>query len=143
MTNLVQRVRSVIAQLLAHPLRATSVPASERDFDERQEWDQAWSSQSHRLLSSRLRIDLINGLPFGTVVSATISADPPEFSNRVHQRYAECPVCGQTTEGVVRRAAHVHPEFENGVNSISFGVWVHDECYESCPETSRPAPIPW
>jgi len=111
--------------------------------DDRQEWDRAWSKQTRRFLNTPLKRELINAPNWGAVVSATISQDPPEFSNLVPERSDECPVCGQITAGIERRAAHVHPEFENGVCNISFGVWVHAECLERCPDTGKPAPIPW
>ncbi|MEP7339992.1 MAG: DUF3303 family protein [Acidobacteriota bacterium] len=130
-------------QLIKPLLHSPFKQPCEQDFDDRQKWDRVWSSQSHRNLNMPLKVDLPNGLPFGSVVSATISEDPPEFSNIVYHRVEECPVCGQKTSEVARRAAYVHPKFENGVSSISFGVWVHEDCYERCAETGNPAPIPW
>ena len=111
--------------------------------DDRVEWDRAWSSQSHRRLETLLNIDVTSGLPVGKVVSVNISEDPPEFSDRGFRQSDECPVCGRMTVGMPRRAASVHPKFESSLINISIGVWVHDKCFESCPDTGEPAPIPW
>lgn len=112
-------------------------------FDNRSEWDRAWSNRPHRRLDTALKIDITQGLDFGKVVSATISEDPAEFSDQVLRQYAECPICGQTTVGMSRLAANLHPLFETGISNISTGVWVHDNCFESCPDTGEPSPIPW
>ena len=118
------------------------------EFDDRKEWDHAWGSQRHRRIDTPVTIDVKSNLSkdtlsFGRVVSATISEDPAEFSDQVLRENDECPICGQTTIGMKRCAASLHPEFENGISNISFGVWAHVKCLDSCPDIDGPAPIPW
>jgi hypothetical protein len=143
MTNFVQKICTKILGLVAQRKPRPSDHPNKQAFDDRQEWDRAWSAQSHRFLNTPLKTMLSIDVPFGEVVSATISEDPPEFSHRISVRSEACPVCGQSTVNAARLAAHVHPKFENGNRSISFGVWVHVECYERCSDTGNPAPIPW
>ncbi|HZS07960.1 MAG TPA: hypothetical protein VFD58_24210 [Blastocatellia bacterium] len=150
MKVLVEKIRSTVAVLISRllPIRPSDADPiltfDASDFEDRREWNRAWGNQSHRHLNTPLKIDLTNDLSrAGSVISATISEDPPEFSDRAFRQSDECPVCGRTTVGMSRRAASVHPEFENGLRNISFGVWVHNDCFESCPDTGRPAPIPW
>ena len=126
----------------------TSSKRLEIDGYDRAEWDAAWRKQSHRNLELPLKIGLKQFLGedntyFGRIVSATISEDPPEYSGDAFRNCEECPVCGETTFQTLRRAAHIHPQFENGFDGISFGVWVHSECFENSSDTGIQAPIPW
>lgn len=82
-------------------------------------------------------------LDLGKAISATVSLDPPRFSDLPWQSFEECPICGKTTEGSSRLAASLHPVFENGLQGISFGCWVHETCFENRPDTGEPAPVPW
>jgi hypothetical protein len=143
MTTFVQKICDKILRLVAQRKPRPSDYPNKYDFDDRQKWDRAWSAQSHRFLNTPLNTKLTKDVPFGEVVSATISEDSPEFSHQVSVRSETYPVCGQPTVNAARLAAHVHPKFENGNSSISFGVWVHVECYERCSDTGNPAPIPW
>jgi hypothetical protein len=149
MASLVEQICTSVAMLTnhfsqKHPERVGPAGQGYQDASEdRAEWDCAWSSQSHRRLDTPLKIDLTSDLRLGKIVSATISEDPPEFSDQGFRQCDECPICGQTTVGMLRRAASVHPEFETGISNLSLGVWVHNECFEQCPETGEPAPIPW
>lgn len=149
MASLVGKIRLSVAMLIRRLSHRPSEHAGSSGegsadlFGDRVEWDRAWSSRPHRRLDTPLRIDVTSGLQLGRVVSVTISEDPPEFSDRVLRPFDECPVCGQTTVGKSRRASSVHPVFENGISNISIGAWVHIDCFESCPDTGEPAPIPW
>jgi hypothetical protein len=116
--------------------------------DDREQWDQAWSSQRHYCINTPLKIDVgkalsDDNLSLGKIISRTISEDPLAFSNRVFRPFDDCPLCGQPTKGMNRIAASLHPEFENGIRNISIGVWVHKKCIEMCPVIDGPAPIPW
>lgn len=93
----------------------------------------------------KIAVDRLSGslTHFGNVISATISLDPPQFSNMPLRSFDECPICGLSTEESLRRAANLHPVFENGIRNISFGCWVHEECFENCPDTGALAPVLW
>lgn len=115
---------------------------------ERGYWDRIWASQQHYSLTSLLHIDLGNAISigsfsFGKVISATISEDPVEFSDQVLRHSDNCPICGKTTAEMVRIAASLHPEFENGICNISIGVWAHRKCLDLCKVIDGFAPIPW
>jgi hypothetical protein len=118
------------------------------DEDDREQWDHAWSIQRHYYIKTPLKTNVAEALSggnlsFGRVLSATISEDPSAYSDRVLRDSDNCPLCGQSTNGMNRVAASLHPEFESGVRNISIGVWVHKECIETCPVIDGPAPIPW
>jgi len=56
--------------------------------DDREQWDQAWSSQRHYFVNTPLKIDVGKTLSggassFGMIISTTISEDPPAYSDRV------------------------------------------------------------
>ncbi|REJ79650.1 MAG: hypothetical protein DWQ29_14940 [Planctomycetota bacterium] len=57
-------------------------------------------------------------------------------------RPIDCPICGQTTRDKERVSASLYPEYSNGV-VIGHLVWVHSPCFEACPETDEPDPVPW
>src|SRR5262245_45030980 len=108
--------------------------------DDRRDWDRAWAAMPHRCLASSPKIDLSE---YGEVASATISLNPPQFSQKVVRVSESCPVCGVTTAGTARLCASLHPVFDNGLGGLGLGVWVHERCFEECLKSERPAPIPW
>lgn len=114
------------------------------DGEDRAEWDHAWASMPHRRLPTPPAIDVRGrfGPGCGEVVSVTISEDPPRFSTKAWRESENCPVCGATTAGVERLPATLYPTFESGLH-LGFGVWVHRSCFERCPATGQPTPIPW
>ena len=111
------------------------------DGKDRPEWDQAWASMPHRRLPTKPKVALASS-GCGEVVSATISEDPPQFSNKAWRQSEDCPVCGATTAGAQRLPASLHPTFADGL-SCGLGVWVHRSCFECCPNADEPTPIPW
>src|SRR5262245_21884507 len=114
------------------------------DPDDRAEWDRLWSSTTQRSLPSvpKVGVKLSIGSSPVTVVEVTISADPNEFSDRVWRQSDVCPVCGQSTAGETRLATSLDVILENGL-MYGVGVWTHRSCFERCPDTGVPAPIPW
>jgi hypothetical protein len=100
----------------------------------------------HRRLPAPPKIHLGNlpgaGVFADSPVSFTISLDPPEFADRAWRESSRCPVCGGATSPQSRQAASIHPTWPSGF-SLGIGVWVHQDCFEQCPETDQPAPIPW
>lgn len=115
----------------------------QRDWsDDREEWDRIWGTVTQHRLPPGIQLDLGDDQAFGRVGSVAISEDPPQFSDRVWRETAVCPVCGCSTVGMQRVAATVHLAFDSGFQ-LGKGVWVHRSCFESCPDTGQPAPIPW
>jgi len=114
------------------------------EHDDRTAWDEAWASMPHRRLLAPPQVDVSSsfGRAFGELVSVTISEDPPEYSDKPWRKSETCPVCGATTAGTNRLAASLHPTFANDF-SYSMGVWVHQSCFEKCPDAETPTPIPW
>ena len=114
------------------------------DGKDRDEWDRRWKAMPHRRLGSPPKIVLIDDLlrRFGDPDSFTVSEDPPRFCSRVGRNSECCPICGEPTSNTERLPASLHPRWANGL-SVGFGVWVHRACFESCPDTGEPAPIPW
>ncbi len=112
--------------------------------DERWAWDRAWASMPHRRLLAIPKVADAEAfaLEFRAMVSATISLVPAEYSDKPWRPTDTCPVCGATTLGMDRLAATLHPKFASGL-SYGLGVWVHPLCFEKCPETEEPTPIPW
>jgi hypothetical protein len=114
------------------------------DGKDRAEWDRAWASMPHHRLLTPPKIDVADsfGSGCGEVVSVTISEDPVQFSAKAWRESEICPVCGTTTVGAQRLPATLHPTFANGL-SLGIGVWVHQSCFEGCPDAGEPVPIPW
>ncbi len=153
MNRYIEKIRTLVARLHL----SNDNPEAKNDFnlqnskfdsDDRSKWDAAWSIQSHREIESPFRLREILSLSqfeseYGQVISAKISEDPAEFSAQCFRKTINCPICGLETIAVERIAASVHPEFQNGMNHISFGVWVHKSCFQACPVLYGPAPIPW
>ncbi len=79
---------------------------------------------------------------FGKVISAIIAEEPASFADTVPRLFDECPLCGRPTMGTPRLAASLNPTYENGFRHGQ-GVWAHVACFEDCPESNEPAPIPW
>jgi hypothetical protein len=98
----------------------------------------------HRRLQDQPKIDVGDSIRsrFGEPVTATISEDPSQYSDQNRRKNETCPVCGETTEGTKRKAATLHPRFKNSF-SYGLGVWVHEECFERCPDANEPTPVPW
>ena len=120
----------------------------ELDGADRAEWDAAWSRQSYRKLELPLKVERVRSIDelqsgFGKMVSATISEDPVGFSDLVVRETDSCPICGRETIPMERVAACINPEFQNGVQNISIGVWVHKGCFQSCSVIEGPLPVPW
>ncbi|MBL8208311.1 MAG: hypothetical protein JNM09_29035 [Blastocatellia bacterium] len=116
--------------------------------DDRHLWDSAWRNQPHRRIPSPLKLSQVLSLgqleaSYGQVILATISENPAEFSDQVWRETDNCPICGLETKIVDRVPASVHPEFQNGMNHFSFGVWMHQKCFETCSVIEGPAPVPW
>jgi hypothetical protein len=114
------------------------------DGKDREEWDRSWRAMPHRRLSSPPKTGLGGDALgcFGDPVSFTISQDPPQFSDRAGRDLECCPICGERTTGKDRLPASLHPRWASGL-SVGLGVWVHRNCFESCPDTGELAPIPW
>ncbi|WP_422931759.1 hypothetical protein [Singulisphaera sp. PoT] len=115
-----------------------------KDEDDREDWDRSWSAMPHRRLLSAPRIKL-SADPLrggGTLVSCTISLDPPQYSDRGYRESDRCPICGEGTKAGDRLPASLRPVWTTIAN-IGIGVWVHPACFEACPEIEGPAPIPW
>jgi hypothetical protein len=114
------------------------------DGKDRAEWDRVWAWMPHRRLLTPPKVNVGGSLSSGCgeLVSVTISEDPPQFSSKAWRPSETCPVCGATTAGTERLPASLHPTFANGF-SYGLGVWVHRSCFECCPDTGAPAPIPW
>ena len=79
---------------------------------------------------------------FGEILTATISLNPQQFSEKLYKSSEICPICGKTTLGVERLSAILNPKFNTGL-AIVYGVWLHPLCFRDCPDSDEPAPIPW
>ena len=139
-------------QLVARLSSTFGAMMSNVDDDDRQEWNRAWSSMPHHSVDSwsngALSAIIGNDWPFDRLVKLTISADPAAFADKCYRRTSACPICGATTDLTTRLAASIHPVFDLGEpygrrSPVMFGVWVHRACFESCPATDQPTPIPW
>jgi hypothetical protein len=122
------------------------------DREERDEWDRLWGASTLRLIPCKCRLDLRTGFESLNlkVKAILLSPDPPEFAARIHRKSDCCPVCGESTAGCVRVAAQLTVEYDRPVDwpfksdpTYWFAVWTHQECFEQCQETGRPAGIPW
>jgi hypothetical protein len=115
------------------------------DGEDREQWDRSWRAMPHHRLTSRPKTDLrsLDALSgWGDPVSVTISQDPPQFCDRSWRESECCPICGERTSGAGRLPANLHPVWASG-RTVGIGVWVHRTCFERCPNTGEPAPIPW
>jgi hypothetical protein len=116
--------------------------------DERIAWDRAWRAMPHHRLLRPPSIDVSKGLAehFGDVVVVTISLVPPEHSQLFDQRAAPqsaaCAVCGEKTSKSTRLSSVLNVTFKSGF-SYGLGVWVHRDCFRSCPDAGEPPPVPW
>ena len=110
--------------------------------DDRSSWNRAWASMPHRRLPAPTRIDLEVSLvaSFGDAISASISQDPPQYSNSNWRKSENSPVCGATADATKRLAATLHPTFANGF-TCGVGVWVHESCFSNCPHAEEPDPL--
>lgn len=111
--------------------------------EDRAAWDK-WSAMPHRRLLAPPKVDVVGnlGAEIGEPVMVTISQNPPQYSDRPWRKSEVCPVCGETTAGMSRLPACLHPKFECGF-SYGLGVWVHQTCFDHCPDAAEPTPIPW
>jgi hypothetical protein len=121
------------------------------DGKDRQEWDRLWGEKTLRLLPGKCMLPLRDH-EFGSlkVKAVALSDDPVEFAASVWRNSELCPVCGESTAGCLRVAAHLTVEYSRPTDwpfktepSYWLGVWVHELCFERCQETARPAGIPW
>jgi hypothetical protein len=80
----------------------------------------------------------------GLVVTRVgISLWNPDPGLRIPERPSVCPICGLSDFAPGERlSALLNPLFDNGFSYVE-GVWVHRACFESCPETIEPDPVPW
>ena len=141
------------AELRAFGHRGCAV-ADGKDYSlggaDREEWDRLWGGKTLRLLPGECGLHLSSPFEFLKVKAAALSDDPPEFATRVWRESELCPVCGESTAGCRRVAAHLTVEYERPVvwpfmcePSFWWGVWAHESCFDRCQETGRPADIPW
>jgi hypothetical protein len=116
--------------------------AEDTPDDHRAEWDGLWTGRTQRQLRPPYNLGVALDSQFGALTSVTISEAPAEVIDRLWFETQLCPVCGKSTAGVPRLAASLNLTFDCG---ISYGqtVWAHVACFESCPDTGLPAPIPW
>lgn len=119
---------------------------SPTDADDRAEWDRLWGARTLRRLPGECRL----ALPAPSSNATTLAPDPVEFADRVPRESEVCPVCGQSTAGSVRVAASLTVEWTLPADypadrklSYLLGVWVHQFCFDCCPDTGQPAGIPW
>ena len=117
---------------------------------DREEWDRLWGGSTFRLLPGKCMLNLKTSFEFLSVKAVSVSADPPEFAGRMRRESDSCPVCGESTAGCSRMAAHLTVEYHTPPDwpfksepYYWVGVWVHQPCFERCKETGRPAGIPW
>src|SRR5437868_4942018 len=121
------------------------------DID-REEWNRRWSSMPHKHISDVAALDFHRDAGLGAVRSATISLVPPEYvgGSFVGGSFVGgsffatdvCPLCSKSTEPVQRIAASLHPKFER-ITGVSFGVWVHQSCFDRLEVSDQPTPFPW
>jgi hypothetical protein len=115
------------------------------DDPDRDEWDRAWRSMSHRVLDPAAPPAIIESL--GTLVSLAVSLDPSEFAHRQHRVSESCAICGGVIALKDRQPASLHATWtlpgSNKQLSLSHGVWVHLDCFEQHPIAEEPAPVPW
>ena len=129
-------------------IRGSQEPTLERTKDfspqEDEAWNRAWGSVVLRRVATLPAWDLGVDQPFprGPLLSLTISADPPQFSEQVWRKRTTCPLCGRDTSGEPRVAATLHPKFSDG-HSFAFGVWAHEKCLQACEPTDERPLIPW
>jgi hypothetical protein len=110
--------------------------------DDREEWDRLWSGRTQRQLRPPFSLGVRLDPTFGDLASVTISQAPAEVLKRLWFETPLCPICGGSTIDAPRLVAQINLTFESG---IRYGqcVWAHIACFESCPDTGMPAPIPW
>src|SRR5262249_25167232 len=99
--------------------------------ENREAWDQAWSSMPHRRLESRTGGVADDSLvrDWGDVTSATLSLAPSVYTELVERESQTCPVCGASTTDSERLAASMNVRFADG-RSVGICVWVHRSCFE-------------
>ena len=80
----------------------------------------------------------------GEVVGLTISEDPLSEAHLFYRVREECAVCGAVPSPAVRRPATLSVSIaRDRVVEIGVGVWVHQECLETCEQTDQQRGIPW
>lgn len=111
--------------------------------NDRRAWDKAWATMPQRRLIAAPKIEATGrfGEALGALVSATVSGDPPEYSDMNHRPSETCPICGDETLALGRIPATLGLTFAGGVR-YGLGVWVHQACFESCPEADGPKSVP-
>jgi hypothetical protein len=110
--------------------------------DDRDEWNRLWSGRIQRQVLPPYKISVTPDPRFGKLTSVTISEAPADV---VDPRWFEtplCPICGGSTVDTPRLAASLHFAFDRGVSYAQI-VWAHIACFDTCPDTGVPAPIPW
>jgi hypothetical protein len=115
--------------------------------DDRGEWDRLWSGRTQRQIRPPIILGVRLDPTFGDLESVTIAQAPVEIleqlgAERLGIETPLCPICGGTTISAPRLFATLNLAFKSG---IQYGqcVWVHVACFNSCPDTGVPAPIPW
>ena len=114
------------------------------DGDDREEWDRSWRAMPHRRLTSPPKAGVGSGLAkqFGEPNAFTISQDPPQFADRPWRESDCCPICGDATTGSERLPATLNLRWADGL-MVGCGVWAHGACFDNCPDTGEPTPVPW
>ena len=110
--------------------------------DDREEWDRLWSGRTQCQLRPPYNLGVRLDSRFGGLVSVTVSQVPVEVLDRLWFETQLCPVCGVLTVGAPRLAVQLNLVFESGLR-LGQCAWVHTGCFESCPDTGMPSPIPW
>lgn len=122
------------------------------DDEARAEWDRAWSSMPHHAViawsNEAVRGILGDSISFERLIAMSVSADPAAYADKIYRATAVCPICGAMTDSTSRVAATIHPVVDLGEKlgqkfMGGYGVWVHQNCFDRCPITYEPTPIPW
>ena len=112
--------------------------------DDREDWDRAWGSASHRRLpdvskygfGGRFKMDL------GDVIAVTLTVAPVDYAESLYIEDEICPICGVATVGDDRTRISVNPGFAT-IPNLAFGAWAHSSCLDNCPIISDSTPILW
>jgi hypothetical protein len=114
--------------------------------DDWERWRSHFRGIRRRLLPHGPAAPVDHGGAFGRLVRVTISEDPVEIDQHPtggpQSRKETCAICGTPTTAAFRIAASLEPEFESGLTYLT-PVWVHNQCFEQCPQTNEERGVPW